>query len=155
VPIVERSLLIDAPQTALFDLAQDYRLRLKWDPFLRDLRFLGGAADAAVGVRVWVKAWTRLTMVVEYVTLNRPHLVAMKMIEGPLVFERFAGSWRFQSREGGSTEVTFRYLFDTRWVPLRWLLDPVIALIFRRDIRLRLSGLKRGAEDMGLIRSGV
>jgi len=155
VPIVERSLLINAPQAALFDLAQDYRLRLRWDPFLRDLRFLDGAVKAGVGVRVWVRAWTGLTMVVEYVTLDRPRVVAMKMVTGPHVFEQFAGSWRFEARAGGSTEVTFRYLFDTRWGPLRWLLDPVIARTFGRDIRLRLLGLKRGAEEMDLLQPEV
>jgi len=47
MPVVEESLLIRAPQQPLFDLAQDYRLRLKWDPFLRDMRFLDGAREVA------------------------------------------------------------------------------------------------------------
>ena len=41
------------------------------------------------------------------------------------------------------------------WRPLRWLLNPVIAWIFGRDIRLRLLGLNRGAEEMALLRPGV
>jgi len=150
MPVVERSVLSDAPQEALFDLAQDYGLRLKWDPFLRDMRFLDGAAAAAEGVRVWVRAWTGLTMVAEYVTLNRPRLVAMKMVRGPFIFRQFAGSWRFQPRARDSTEVIFRYVFETRWRRLRWLVNPVIAWVFGRDIRRRLSGLKRGAAEMGL-----
>jgi len=115
MPVVERSLLINAPRDALFDLAQDYGLRLKWDPFLREMRFLDGADEAAVGVRVSVRAWTGLTMVAEYLTLNRPQLVAMKMVRGPFIFRQFAGSWQFQPHAGGSTEVTFRYQFETRW----------------------------------------
>src|SRR5438093_12442577 len=96
MPVVEESLLIRAPQQPLFDLAQDYRLRLKWDPFLRDLRFLDDAREPAIGVRIWVKAWTGLTMVVEYVGLKRPDMVAMEMVEGPVLFQQFAGSWRLQ-----------------------------------------------------------
>ena len=153
MPVVEASLLIHAPQPPLFDLAQDYRLRLRWDPFLRDMRFLGDAREAAVGVRVWVRAWTGLAMTVEYVGLKRPEMVAMKMVEGPVLFRQFAGSWRFQSRPGGdgATEVIFRYVFETRWPPLRWLLDPIVGWVFVRDIRKRLRGLKSGAEADGLL----
>ena len=151
MPVVEESLLIRAPQQPLFDLAQDYRLRLNWDPFLRDMRFLNDAKVAAIGVRVWVKAWTGLTMVVEYVVLNRPEVVAMKMVEGPVFLRQFAGSWRFQPHPSGSTEVIFRYVFETRWQRLRWLFDPIVGWVFGRDIRERLWGLKRGVEQSGLL----
>jgi ribosome-associated toxin RatA of RatAB toxin-antitoxin module len=151
MPVVEESLLIRAPQQPLFDLAQDYRLRLKWDPFLRDMRFLNDAREAAVGVRVWVKAWTGLTMVVEYVGLNRPEVVAIKMVEGPVFLQQFAGSWRFRLHPSGSTEVIFRYVFETRWPRLRWLFDPIVGWVFGQDIRERLWGLKRGVEQSGLL----
>ena len=149
---VEDRIHIRAPQAALFDLAQDYGLRLKWDPFLRAMRFLDGAREAAPGVRVWVRAWTGLTMTVEYVTVNRPHVVAMRMLEGPFFFLQFAGSWRFEAVSDTGTEVVFRYAFQTRWAWLRWLLDPVIRRVFRRDIRGRLRGLKRAAEKTDILR---
>ena len=151
MPVVEESLLIRAPQQPLFDLAQDYQSRLKWDPFLRDMRFLDDAREAAIGVRVWVKAWTGLTMVVEYVVLNRPEVVAMKMVKVPFFLRQFAGSWRFKPHPSGSTEVIFRYVFETRWPRLRWLFDPVVGWVFGRDIRKRLWGLKRGVERSGLL----
>jgi len=151
VPIVEDASRIAAPQEALFALSQDYALRREWDPFTRDLKFLGGAGEAGVGVRVWVRAWTGLTMEVEYVTYNPPHVVAMKMLRGPFVFERFAGTWLFRPHPRG-TEVAFRYSFTTRWRRLRWLLDPVIGMVFRRDVRARLRGLKRAAEKTDILR---
>jgi ribosome-associated toxin RatA of RatAB toxin-antitoxin module len=155
MPVVEESILIRAPQAPLFDLAQDYRLRLRWDPFLRDMRFLDAAREAATGARVWVKAWTGLTMVVEYVALNRPEVVAMKMVEGPLFLRQFAGSWRFHAHPGGSTEVIFRYVFETRWPRLRWLIDPIVVWVFGRDVRERLRGLKRAVEQAGLLDARV
>jgi ribosome-associated toxin RatA of RatAB toxin-antitoxin module len=148
---VEDHILSRARAESLFDLAQDYALRLEWDPFLREMRFLEGATVAAVGVKVWVRAWTGLTMTVEYVSLDRPRVVAMRMLQGPWFFRVFAGVWRFTEQEDGETEVVFRYSFEMRWRWLDWLLGPVVRQVFRRDIRARLHGLKRGAEEKSLL----
>ncbi|MEZ4451654.1 MAG: SRPBCC family protein [Nannocystaceae bacterium] len=151
MPVVEDSERIRAPQGQLFDLAQDYGLRLRWDPFLRSIRFLDGASAAGPGVKVWVRAWTGLTMTVEYTRVARPGAVAMKMIAGPKIFRRFAGSWRFVAEDDGTTTVIFRYAFATRWPALAWMIDPGIAAMLRRDVRQRLAGLRRGAEEDGLL----
>ena len=150
MPTIEDSIVIQASQAEVFDLAQDYALRLQWDPFLREVRFLDGAAEPAVGVKVWVRAQNSLTMTVEYVSIIRPHVVAMKMLQGPFFFKLFAGSWRFEPH-GEGTQVIFRYVFETRWPWLQRLVDPVVSRVFRRDIRERLHGLKRGAEEQGLL----
>jgi ribosome-associated toxin RatA of RatAB toxin-antitoxin module len=150
MPVVEDSIIIKGSPESLFALCQDYALRLKWDPFLREMRFID-AQQAAVGVQVWVRAWNGLTMQVEYITLRPPHVVAMKMTKGPFFFEKFAGSWLFSAAEGGATNVLFRYSFTTRWRWLQPLLDPIIQKLFLRDIRGRLLGLKRGAEEDDLL----
>ena len=146
MPIVEAKITVTAPQDAVFDLAQDYAARLDWDPFLSQIQFRDGATQADVGVKVWVRAKNRLTMEVVYVTYDRPRSTAMKMIDGPPFFERFAGTWKFDERADGGTDVTFRYNFETRWPILRLALNPVIHRVFQRDIRRRLQGLKRAAE---------
>jgi ribosome-associated toxin RatA of RatAB toxin-antitoxin module len=148
--IVEGSVLITAPAAELFALSQDYALRREWDPFVREMRFLGGAREAGKGVRVWVRAWTGLTMEVQFTSFHPPASVAMKMLHGPWFLGRFAGTWLFRPHSGG-TEVTFRYFFTARWRWLRPLLDPLMAWVFRRDVRARLRGLKRGAEEGGLL----
>src|SRR5262245_44870916 len=122
VPTVEDTIEVAAAPAEVFDLAQDYRLRLRWDPFLRAMEFREGAQVAAVGVRVWVRAKNGLSMEVVYVTLDRPRSVAMKMTDGPRVFERFAGSWRFEALGEAHTRVVFRYGFETRPAWLRPLL---------------------------------
>src|SRR5262249_28397862 len=103
------------------------------------------------GVRVWVRAWTGLTMEVEYVSVNPPDAVAMKMLRGPFFFEKFAGTWLFRPAPGGLTQVIFRYSFATRWPWLRWAIDPPVRAAFRRDIRARLHGLKRTAEQTDIL----
>jgi ribosome-associated toxin RatA of RatAB toxin-antitoxin module len=150
MPIIEDSILINAPATGLFALSQDYALRRQWDPFVREMRFLDGAAEAGRGVRVWVRAWTGLTMEVCFTGFHPPTSVAMKMVRGPWFLGSFAGAWLFKPRPGG-TEVTFRYSFTARWRWLRPLMNPIMAWVFRRDVRARLRGLKHGAEQGGLL----
>lgn len=150
MPTVEGSILIEAPAAGLFALSQDYALRRAWDPFVRDMRFLDGATASARGVRVWVRAWTGLTMVVEFTGYRPPSSVAMRMVRGPWFLDRFAGAWLFHAR-GERTEVTFRYSFTARPRWLRPMLEPLISRAFRRDVQGRLRGLKRGAEEARLL----
>ncbi|MFY9221125.1 MAG: SRPBCC family protein [Blastocatellia bacterium] len=148
---IEDHIIVRATPENVFDLSQDYNLRLEWDPFIRDIKFLNGATKVNVGVQVWVRAWTGLTMTVEYITLKRPNVVAMKMLSGPKFFCSFSGSWRFEPHSTFDTEVTFKYAFDIRWKSLAWLLNPIIKLVFHRDIIGRLKGLKHGVEQKKLI----
>lgn len=146
MPTIQAVLDIAAPVAPLFDLAQDYGLRLTWDPFLKEMKFRDGASEAAVGVRVWVRAHNGLTMEVEYITLRRPEQVAMKMVAGPRMFTQFSGAWLFKSVEPGLTRVTFRYNFACRPRALAWAVEPVVSRVLRRDMQARLVGLKRHAE---------
>lgn len=146
MPTIQAVLDIAAPVEPLFDLAQDYDLRLTWDPFLEAMKFRGGAREAAVGVRVWVRARNGLAMEVEYITLRRPEQVAMKMVDGPRMFSQFSGAWLFKSLGDERTRVTFRYNFACRPRVLAWALEPVVARVLRRDMQARLIGLQRHAE---------
>ena len=145
MPIVECSVLVNAPQERVFALTESFAARRRWDPFIRDSRLLGGALKPAVGVQNWVRAYNGFSMVVEYVTYKPPQLAAMKMLRGPWFLASFGGSWQFKA-QGDETEVTFRYMFRTRWPLLAPVLDGVIRFFFRRDIRARVLGLKRVAE---------
>ena len=151
MPTIEASIVISAPRDQLFALAQDYGARLRWDPFLTDMKFRHGATEAAVGVHVWVKARNGLAMTVEYITLDRPNVVAMKMIQGPWLFGKFSGAWLFRDHDVGHTRVTFRYNFQCRLGPANLVLHPVIAHVFRRDIEARLRGLKHAAEHTDML----
>src|SRR5579859_7516799 len=110
MPTVAASIWIAAPPTALFALSQDYTLRRAWDPFIREMRFLDGATEAGVGVRVSGSAWNGLTMEVRFTSFHAPRSVAMKMTRGPWFFQQFAGTWLFEPESGGA-RVTFRYFF--------------------------------------------
>ena len=151
MPIVESKIEIGRSPSDVFQLAQDYDLRLEWDPFLRDMKFLNGASRAEVGVEVWVKAKNGFEMTVEYISLVEPHTVSMKMLRGPFFFKHFAGTWKFRELSTERTEVVFRYNFETRPGIIRPVLSPIIRRVFNRDIRLRLQGLKTSAEETNIL----
>jgi hypothetical protein len=139
---------ITCPAEELFSISQDYSLRQTWDPFVRQIKFLDGAIEPAVGVRVWVKTWSRLTMQAEYTSFTPPAVAAIKMVQGPYFLKTFAGAWKFNSITDIETNVEFLYSFSTRWNGLRWLLDQIIKAAFHRDIQRRLVSLKGIAEDL-------
>jgi hypothetical protein len=130
MPIVEGSVTINAPADGLFKLSQDYTLRRSWDLFVREMRFCGGATEAGKGVRIWVRAWTGLTMEVEFTSFRSPKSVAMKMVPGPWFLRQFAGTWLFLPKKDGRTTVTFRYYFAARGHCLACFLEPIIAWVF-------------------------
>jgi len=153
MPTIHSTIEIAAPPDPLFRLSQDYGLRLEWDPFVRELRFLDGATEPAVGVQVWVRAKNGLTMSVRYITVSRPGHIAMTMVQGPWLFGRFSGAWKFRELEGGArTEVVFSYNFETRPAWLRFLMTPIARARLQRDMDERLAALKRSVETTDILR---
>ena len=151
MPTIQSAIEIDAPAHQLFALAQDYRLRLQWDPFLRGMRFLDGASAPAVGVRVWVRTRIGLTMVVRYITYRAPAHVAMTMATGPWIFRRFSGAWNFYPLTHNRTRVVFRYHFTTRPRILHLPIDAAVRWVLQREMDARLAGFKRSSETTDIL----
>jgi ribosome-associated toxin RatA of RatAB toxin-antitoxin module len=153
MPTIHSTIEIAAAPAPLFRLSQDYGLRLEWDPFVRELRFLDGAMEPAVGVQVWVRAKNGLTMTVRYITVSPPDHIAMTMVQGPWMFRRFSGAWKFRALDGGKgTEVVFSYNFETRPGLLRWVMTPMARRVLQRDMDERLAALKRSVETGDILR---
>lgn len=142
----ERSIEIDAPADRLFELTQDYRRRLAWDPFLKSAELVGGATAAAVGVKAYCVAKNGYGMETEYVSFNPPRACAVKMTRGPWFLAAFAGSWRFEELGPHRTRVAFRYRLKAwpGWAD-RWF-APWLGRRFARDVGARLAALKRAGE---------
>ena len=153
MPTFGRSIDICREPMALFRLTQDYARRLEWDPFLREARLVGGAAEPGVGARAWCLARNGLAMETEYVSYHPPEAVAVRMTRGPCILARFAGSWRFKQVTPGVTRVTFHYHLVARPSWLRFVLDPMLMAVFAHDTWRRLVALKRAAETTDLLRA--
>lgn len=128
----------------VYRVSQDYAIRFDWDPFLERLDVISGSAeDPQIGTQVAVRSRLGMRMVVEFVQIVPPARVAVKMLRGPWIIAKFAGSWTFRACPEG-TEVTFRYVFAMG--PLAWLTTPFATAYFRRVVRLRVDALKRYCE---------
>jgi hypothetical protein len=92
MPTIQSEIVVRVNNKMLFNLTQDYCIRLKWDPFLREARLLGEATEIGIGVRAWCVARIGIGMETEYVFINKPNVVSIKMTSGPNIFKQFAVS---------------------------------------------------------------
>lgn len=137
--------LIRGTAESLFDLAQDYKVRMAWDPFPESYSFHGASAPAT-GVEMTGKAKNGFSMHVRYVSFNRPRVAAIEMVKGPWFFKRFAGAWQFLPESDGVCRVSFKYSVEGRCGPLSPLVTKLLARSLARHARQRLLCLKNFAE---------
>ena len=149
MPVVEASVTVPVPPEVAFAVSQTTTpVRFRWDPFIREQHFVGGATRPGKGVRTFTRSRHGLTMISEYVSYAPPTNVGMKMVRGPWFFEMFAGGWRFApAAEPGHTVATWRYSFRCRRAVCRPVADRVGVWLLRRDIRRRIAGYASGCTD--------
>ena len=148
MPTLEDSVLIKASPEKLFWLSQDYSKRLAWDKYLRAAYLKHGLCKAGKGVEAYCESQKGIGMTVRYVSFNVPWQVAMEMTEGPWIFKRFSGSWRFKEEADGQTRVYFRYNFQARpKVVSQIVFNPVLCWLLRTDIQNRLKYFKDAVEQ--------
>lgn len=149
MPREKLSIEIDAPCDAVFDLLHDYGCRLQWDSMLREARLLDGATSAGPGVRsrcvgTWRGAFT--AMETEYIQFDPGRVAAVKLTNRPLFFERFAATIRHDGLDEARSRVTYIYSFGGRPRFLAPLLEPIMNVLLRREVRNRLRSLRRFLE---------
>lgn len=145
MPDIIEQIEIDRDVDYVFELAQDYDLRLDWDPFLKDMSFISDDKSLSRGLVVWVKAHNNMEMTVEYMNYNPPNHVSMRMVDGPFLFNNFSGLWKFNQTRVNHSQVVFKYSFSLKWIfyPFTFL----VRFILARDMRKRLTALKKAAES--------
>ncbi|MET4638843.1 hypothetical protein ABIE24_002081 [Mycetocola sp. 2940] len=150
VPIVSSAAIVPVDTATAFAVSQTTgEVRLRWDPFIRNQRFLDGATIPAKGVLTFTQHRLGFRMVSEYVSYNPPTNVGMKMVQGSWFFERLAGGWRFQAADGrpDHTEAAWRYNFTCRPRWLAPIAERIGGWILQRDIDRRIAGFARGCSD--------
>ena len=125
-------------------------VRRRWDPVIREQRFLDGAVEPGVGVRTYTRSSfagpISPSMVSEYVSWRPPTSVGMTMVRGPWFFARFGGGWRFQP-DGDGTLAVWKYTYDVRPSWLQRIAHPIGQWLLGREIRKRIDGFAGGCRD--------
>lgn len=151
MPTINSSTFIKKTQEEVYNLSQDYSLRLEWDPFLKEIDLLNDAKFSKKGVQVRVKSKDNLSMTVEYIFVNSPKSVAMNMISGPFYFEKFAGSWKFEQFSENLTRASFRYNFKIKNYCLPFILNYFVNKSLQKNMDKRLNSLKNAAEKTDIL----
>jgi Polyketide cyclase / dehydrase and lipid transport len=137
--------IIPASCEAVFDLVHDYDRRLSWDTLLRAAYLTDGATTAGKGVTsvcVGRRSLGGFALATRYVSFDRPHVAAVEMINTPPFFGRWAASIKHAPREDGSSEITYTWSFEAKPRWMRWLFEPIMARVFRWEVRKRLRSLR-------------
>lgn len=129
---------------AVFDLVHDYARRLEWDTLLRAAFVEGGAAAGPGAVAVCSGRWLvgGLTLRTVYIRFQRGTVAAVKMVNRPLLFARWAASIRHESLGDRRSRIVYTYSFRARPARLAFLLEPILARAFRWETRRRLRALR-------------
>jgi len=137
--------IIPARSDDVFRLLHDYDRRLEWDTLLQDARLCDDWKEAQLhATSVCTGRWYLggIALKTEYVSFSPPHVAAVKMLNRPLFFDRFAATIRHEDRPDGSSSIEYKFNFLARPSWLRWLLHPVMAAVFRWETKKRLRALR-------------
>ncbi|OUZ12221.1 polyketide cyclase [Aeromicrobium sp. PE09-221] len=148
MPVVESRVLVPVSPDIAFAVSQTTgEARLRWDPFIRRQRFIGGATAPETGVQTLTVHRLGFRMVSEYVSYRPPSTVGMKMVTGPWFFAKLGAGWRFAEDGPGRTVAVWRYNFSCRPRWLAPLAERIGSMILQRDIDRRIRGFARGCSD--------
>ena len=145
MPHGEVSEVIPAPGGVVFDLLHDYERRLEWDTLLQAAYLDDGFTAAEKGATsVCVGRWTLggIALKTVYVTFQRPTLAAVKLVNEPPFFGKWAASIHHEELSEGESRVTYKFHFTSRPAMLRFILEPIMQRVFLWETRKRLRALR-------------
>jgi len=129
----------------VFDAFHYHAWRLRWDSLVRSTHVEGGGECPYPG------AITRsqgkgllggLAMRTEFLSYRRPLLAAARMVGTSFPFTRWAASMRHEAVDGGRSVMIYTYTIEAGPRPLRWLMEPVVHRIFRRQTIKRFGSMR-------------
>ncbi len=140
---------INASGDRVFTVLHDYSIRLTWDTMLSSADLIGGAQEAALGVKTrcvgnWKCFW--IPIEADYVSYQPGKVAAVKMSNRPLFFEKFAATISHTNLDHETSNVTYIYNFTAKPKLLAFLLEPIMEWFLNREVRFRLQALKRFIE---------
>src|SRR5262245_34443266 len=109
--------IIDASSAEVFDLLHDYARRLEWDTLLSAAYLDDGFTEAKLGatsVCIGRRSLGGLALKTVYVAFDRPRVAAVKLVNAPRFFEKWAASIRHEDVGPNRSRVTYSFHFTAK-----------------------------------------
>ena len=108
---------------------------------------LGTPLQAGMTVRSYARWFSGgVVMETRYVSCEFPR-ATIEMTTGPWFFRSFTATAELEPTESGGTTWRGEYNFECKPSWLRWIVEPIVTWMFRRETQLRVTGLKRWLEE--------
>jgi hypothetical protein len=152
-------MIMPAPSAAAFEAFYNHQIRLKWDTLLKITYVEGGGTHPYRGAitvnrgRGWKSPFKMRTRFITYDSSR--YIAAAEMVEPIGLFAHWAASMRHKDLPNGTSELI--YTFSMRLRP-RWLgklLDPIAALLYRRETRARFIAMAQYLRKQSNCLTGV
>ena len=144
MPTAEITETIPASAAKVFDLLHDYKRRLEWDTLLQKAyleKDFPAACKGAISVCQGRSILGGFALRTEYVSFERGKVAAVKLLNRPPFFDRFAASIRHRDTGENESEIVYKVSFTAKPKFLRWILHPVMNAVFKWETRKRLAAL--------------
>ena len=141
----EISELLPASSVDVFDLLHDYKRRLEWDTLLQAAYLEDGHEAAGKGVTsvcVGRRSLGGIALRTVYITFERPTLAAVKTVNAPAFFESWAASIHHEDLSAEESRITYKFHFRSKPRYLRFIMEPVMKMVFDWETRKRLRALR-------------
>jgi hypothetical protein len=139
-------------------LIHDYEVRLEWDTLLSKACIVDNSPKAGLGVKTLCVGRNTVAgfgMETVYISFDRPRVAAVRMTRGPWFVKDFAASITHQALDENRSRVTYKFKITARPKWLRFVLDPILRVVFQWETRKRLRSLKRFVEQKRSSTSGA
>ena len=134
-----------APCEAVFDIFHYHVWRARWDSLVSATSIVGGAPCPSIGAinEVATGGILRgLSMRTEFVSYSRLTIAAARMVGHAFPFTKWAASMKHEPVDADRSVMIYTYTIETGPRLLRWLMEPVVNHIFRRQTLKRFECMK-------------
>ena len=129
-----------------FDAFHYHHWRLRWDSLVEHTTVEGGGPCPYKGAVTRSRGRGPMRMLVmrtEFVSYQRPRLAAARMLGQSFPFTRWAASMKHEPAAGGGSAIIYTYTIETGPALLRWLMEPIVQRIFRRQTYKRFERMRQ------------
>lgn len=146
-----------ASDAIVFDAFHYHHWRMRWDSLVNATHVLGGAPCPFVGAvteNAGAGALRGLSMRTQFVSYEPPRVAAATMLGRSFPFIRWAASMRHRATAPKHSLLIYTYSFEVGPATLRWVLEPIVKVVFDWQTRRRFARLRNflmlHADDVAL-----